>query len=152
MALLKLAIQECTFGHKHIKSKKLGWDNTISIHWVCGKMVDISSRFCLVYNYLNASLMARSLGWFMDIKLEVTPWQQQNPWQNNDVLILGMWSSLQNQPLASSFTRIIYDKCLKNLSKGISLGPNRIPNDILKALPKASTTSSTFHFYNTISK
>ena len=62
---------------------------------------------------------------------------QQNPWQINDGLILGKWSSTQNQPLASSITRIIYDKCLKNPSKAISPGPHRIPNDILKTLPKS---------------
>ena len=38
-------------------------------------------------------------------------------------------------PLAASFTRIVYDRCLQNLSNGKSCGPDNIPNDILKALP-----------------
>lgn len=62
---------------------------------------------------------------------------QQYPRQTKDGFILEKRSSPQPLMLASLFTRIIHNTCLKNLSKGKSLGPYGIHNHILEALPNS---------------
>ena len=47
--------------------------------------------------------------------------------------------NLLTPPLTSIITKITYDKCLKNLSKGETPRPNEIPKDIL------NTPSNNFH-------
>lgn len=54
--------------------------------------------------------------------------------------------------LASLFTCIIYDKYLKNLSKGKVLGLDNISNDILKALPSNFHNMFSYSSYNAITK
>ena len=62
-------------------------------------------------------------------------WCPPMPMANKWRFIVEKQTFLQETHIASSFTKVIYDTCLKNLSKSKSPGPDGIPNNILKALP-----------------
>ena len=56
------------------------------------------------------------------------------PWHTQDGLILDKRGP-QGAQISTQFTRAIYDKCVKRLTKGKAPGPDNIPNDIIKTLP-----------------
>ena len=56
------------------------------------------------------------------------------PWHTQDGLILDKRGPRRPQ-ITAQFTRAIYDKCVKRLTKGKAPGPDNISNDTIKTLP-----------------
>ena len=56
------------------------------------------------------------------------------PWHSQQWIIFEKRGN-HNIHISTQFTREVYDCCIKHLTKGKTLGPDDIPNDIIKALP-----------------